>query len=238
MNHSFPLTVLSTLMLISACTTPAPVVPEAKLRLQCPVSADTGKKVPIFIKHTGDASDPLQQIALSIDSNPEQHREALTAQMQGPYPVTTLHMNVRVSGTDTARLRASGVFQSGQTETATCSFTFANGVSFDDIATLVDPDPNAPISPVGRQWLQVKQTGNSNTISIASLLIHPMRAGAGNELLNGVTVVYRDTEVARLTLGDSIASNPFLGIALTDGQVGKTRVVWQTTAGKIYEMEQ
>jgi predicted secreted protein len=238
MNRPLLLVVLFTLTVTAACTTPSPVIPEAKLRLKCPVTTDTGKKVSIFIKNAGDPADPLQRVSLIIDSNPEQHREALTAVIQGPYPVSNINIYVRVSGDGTARLRALGVFQSGRTETAACSFAFTNGVSFDDIATLVDPDPNSPISPVGKQLLRVKRHGDSNTVSVASILLHPMRPGAESELLNDVSVVYRDTEIVHLTLGDSIATNPFLGVAFMDGQVGKARVIWRNTAGKAYEMEQ
>lgn len=207
------------------------------VQVEIPSYVEEGGLVPINVALDGiDLNDAVESISVIIDSNPVEHRHALTVQyMRAPSKVA---LSTRVRLADSAKQLISAIitFRSGKSVTK----QFAPN----KVAKTVDfnlPDTLVPIvtttaklfssEEIGQQRARIGTDGFLSTI-----IYHPMFPAIGGRrpLLLEQLVVKNDSDddVLLVALGDALSNNPLIRVHTGDIS-GK--VVWNGSAQTKFE---
>ncbi len=188
------------------------------IKVEFPSYVEEGGVVPVNLVMDGiEPSDPIESATVVVDSNPQEHRHALTVQYMLPPTKFGLRLRVRLAESTKPTISVIVTFKSGNSVTKTFGpDRVAKFVNFSQQDTLVPmPTTTAKLfssQEIGQQRAKLGSDGFLNT-----LIYHPMFPAIGEKkslLIEQILVksTGQNDPIVVMTPGDALSNNPFVSV--------------------------
>lgn len=211
-----------------------------KLNIQLPVPIEDGGIVPFFVEVSGFSADPVIELTIAVDSNPQPYQQAMKVRFASAQPRIYLTSRVRFSTLGTAKLsvtlahasgkRTNKVVDAGPVMKAvdfkkpeTLDVVFAGGFKF-------------PSDEVGQPMtLSQSNPQRSGFYAIRSRLHHPMvppsAEDAAGFYVNKIEFLDNNIPLVTVEASPVMTNDPFIQIDLPIHPAGNIQVRWTDTKG-------
>lgn len=199
---------------------------------------EEGGITPVSILATGFEADPIDELELAIDTNPENFQKALKVKFENPQAAFVIGTRVRISTNNPATLTARLTQKSGRkfSQSATTGSVLkpVNFQNPESLNVIFRGGIKFPTNEIGQPLMRVAPSKEiSGFTSVMGALHHPMLPQLENNqgfYVHTVQFFSKGFLFATYTLDATTSNNPFLQLdAAWPADSGSSKMVWRDT---------